>query len=255
MDIKRGKIIFFSGTGNTKYIAKSFEENFKNKDIEIDITSIENIRRFDIKNIDFLVIGAPIYADNVPEFFIKWLKENIPYAEKMIPIILFTTQVSTGAGVHIMERIMTDKNYKVVIKTSFSMPNNYYYAMFSKTPEKRVKEMISNGKNKVEELVEKFLQGKEVKDRGTRSRVFLAKAVGKMFSSVGKKQAQKLTVTEDCIKCGLCVRKCPSNNIILKDKITFKENCYVCTRCIHICPVNAIRYKGKKCDQYNMFLK
>lgn len=255
MDIKRGKIIFFSGTGNTKYIAKSFEENFKNRDIEIDINSIENIKKIGIKNSDFLVIGAPIYADNVPGFFIEWLEENIPYTEESISAILFTTQVSTGAGVHIMEKIMADKNYKVSIKTSFSMPNNYYYAMFSKTPEEKVVEMMTNGERKVKELVEKFLQGEEVKDKGSRGRVLLAKAVGKMFSSVGKKQAQKFTVTEDCIKCSLCVRKCPSNNIILKDKITFKENCYVCTRCIHICPVNAIRYKGKKCDQYNMFLK
>ena len=50
----------------------------------------------------------------------------------------------------------------------------------------------------------------------------------------------------DCIGCGQCVKRCPMNNVALKDgKPSWGKNCTHCMACICYCPKEAIEY-GKK---------
>ena len=56
---------------------------------------------------------------------------------------------------------------------------------------------------------------------------------------------QKLAET-DCIGCGQCVKRCPMNNVTLKDgKPIWGKVCTHCMACICYCPKEAIEY-GKK---------
>lgn len=51
---------------------------------------------------------------------------------------------------------------------------------------------------------------------------------------------------EDCIKCGICVKKCPSDAISWVSKKEFpyieKNSCLVCGKCEENCPKDAINY-------------
>ena len=50
----------------------------------------------------------------------------------------------------------------------------------------------------------------------------------------------------DCIGCGQCAKRCPMNNVAIKDgKPVWGRNCTHCMACICYCPVSAIEY-GKK---------
>ena len=53
----------------------------------------------------------------------------------------------------------------------------------------------------------------------------------------------KYTRTEDCTKCGLCEKICPTQEAYKDSK---KGECYFCGRCVEICPVNAIKLKKKR---------
>ena len=55
-----------------------------------------------------------------------------------------------------------------------------------------------------------------------------------------KDTAQSYIVNGNCIRCGICARVCPANNIKVTDKVTFGSNCEVCYACLHNCPQNAI---------------
>ena len=50
-----------------------------------------------------------------------------------------------------------------------------------------------------------------------------------------------------CIRCGLCVNKCPNNALFMTERISLVENmCEGCSVCKHVCPVNAIRMVNKE---------
>lgn len=54
---------------------------------------------------------------------------------------------------------------------------------------------------------------------------------------------------EICIRCGKCVRLCPTENLTLPDNgdaVETHGNCTVCLRCINNCPVYAIRIINPK---------
>ncbi len=58
--------------------------------------------------------------------------------------------------------------------------------------------------------------------------------------------ALELYANKKCVKCGKCVKICPKNNIVMKNKIKFKLKCMMCMRCIYKCPVRAIHPRFSK---------
>ena len=59
----------------------------------------------------------------------------------------------------------------------------------------------------------------------------------------GQREADFSLASEKCQSCGICVKNCPTDALILEgDKVTFnEENCIYCRQCEAICPVTAIK--------------
>jgi ferredoxin/flavodoxin len=55
------------------------------------------------------------------------------------------------------------------------------------------------------------------------------------------------SVSDDCIKCGICKKVCPVDNIDQDStgRPYFKHHCEQCVACIQFCPKRAINYKNK----------
>ena len=59
-------------------------------------------------------------------------------------------------------------------------------------------------------------------------------------------RADAFTVSNACISCGQCARRCPANSISAAGwEAVWSENCTHCMACICYCPAEAIEY-GKK---------
>ncbi len=58
--------------------------------------------------------------------------------------------------------------------------------------------------------------------------------------------AQSYVVSDDCIRCGVCAKVCPANNITVIDRVQFADRCEVCYACVHNCPKNAIHLKNEQ---------
>lgn len=65
------------------------------------------------------------------------------------------------------------------------------------------------------------------------------------------KMDKNFNVSDACIKCGICAKVCPINNIALdpNGKRSFKHHCEQCVGCIQACPKQAINYKNKIQDR------
>ena len=61
----------------------------------------------------------------------------------------------------------------------------------------------------------------------------------------------KMYVNESkCIRCGLCFKLCPVDNIEMIDYPEFKDACQFCMRCYHFCPTDAIEMKNIQIRKY-----
>ncbi|EOC99389.1 EFR1 family ferrodoxin [Caldisalinibacter kiritimatiensis] len=251
----KGAIIYFSGTGNTEYVSKLFKEEFKKQSIEIKLIDVSDVDNFSDKQYDFFVFGAPIHVEVFPEYFINWVKNNIKAGNNR-PCIIFSTQASKSApGPYAFKKDAENIGLKVKIISNIEMPNNYYVVAFKRFSNEDVKRVKLAAKNKVSKIVSEFLKGEEKLNPSSNIRSIVGKISYKGFLLYSKGWAKRnLSVNYDkCIKCGICVKKCPTVNITMDNgKIDFKNNCISCQRCIHSCPANAFMYKDKHFDQYKL---
>ena len=54
-------------------------------------------------------------------------------------------------------------------------------------------------------------------------------------------------LTDACIRCGVCAKVCPANNItVTRNGVRFADRCEVCYACLHNCPQNAIHMREER---------
>jgi len=82
-------ITYFSGTGNTKAIALGYERALQDLGHHVICQSIETIT--EIPSHDLLIIGGPIYAGNVPDELISWIRKTIKTCEPVKKAIGYTS--------------------------------------------------------------------------------------------------------------------------------------------------------------------
>lgn len=249
-----GNIIYFSGTGNTEYISKLFMDEFKLNNIKTRLTDITK-KRFITNNFKFLVLGAPVYADFYPRYFINWINEKIPIGEKRKVIIFTTIGAKSSSALNELVEIMKEKEYIVNIAVEFEMPNNYYLSNIFGRPRKEEIEMKKQkAKIKVNELVDIYISGNEKIDKAAFSRTMITKPVHNIFTEYSNTWAKKNLKVDMriCTRCNKCIEDCPTKNVSFTDKVEFKEECIYCLKCVNTCPVNAFLYKNNKVIQYKL---
>ncbi|MCC3866051.1 flavodoxin domain-containing protein [Terrisporobacter petrolearius] len=69
-------IVYFSGTGNTKFVANNIKRELEIYNKEVNLINIEK-GNINLKDYDSIIIGGPVYVDRYPEILIKYMEENL----------------------------------------------------------------------------------------------------------------------------------------------------------------------------------
>lgn len=245
----QGILYYFSGTGNTKWAAERFKEQFNRYDIELKLEAIDNVESVDLKDYKYLLLGTPVHAELSPKLVTDFVRK-LPEGNNIKCIVYSTQGAKSAAAVDYIAKILEKKGYNVLIQTSFRMANNYYFGVGVERTEEEIETFCKKAEEKIKLITEQFLKGNKVRETVFLVRIFLGKTSSKWFYKFLPKLSASLSSTEACTKCGLCLRNCPKCNITFENgRAVFHSKCIMCTRCIHLCPLNAIRYKGKKINQ------
>lgn len=249
----KGAIVYFSGTGNTEFVAKNFKKEFEKRNIECILIDVSKKTKI-VDDYNFYVFGCPIHSDIFPDYFIDFINNNIKHGNNRKCIVFSTEASSSAAGAEYLSEILIKKDFEIMAKILIKMPQNFYIVGFKKTPDKECEILKNNAQEYVKYVVDSFLKDKKVLNNVSKTRVVFGKTVYKIFKKYALSWAKdKLTVNMSlCVKCQKCVKNCPTKNIILDETIKFKNQCICCQRCIHNCPVNAFYYKGKRVSQYKI---
>jgi ferredoxin len=248
-------IFYFSGTGNTWWVANELKKFLEEKKCKTTIHSIEksSIKKDEQKIIsqaDYVGFGFPIYASDMPNFFKEFIKQ-IPSMKEKKAFVFTTMEAFSGDGALTALRKLRRKDYQVNQAINIKMPNNVIlpYIFFKNFPS-HSQEQIQKRKKEAKEVIEK-LAGKilsEEKWIQGRDPFSIATALIQRVPMrlIGWSQwARNFYVERDlCIECMKCVDFCPTNNITFENDIfSWGNDCTMCLRCYNLCPKNAIQYK------------
>jgi len=244
-------MLYFSGTGNSKYIAELFCSVMNTHlSQSVQCRSIE-------ENIDFgqlisshETIGFcyPIYGSRVPRIMREFVGKYLEYLKNKKLIILCTQWMFSGDGARVFTDMFSRNYVKVVYAEHFSMPNNVNNLFILPVEsDKKIKKYLDKAERKMQSVCNDIKNGK-IKKRGFNvfSR-FLGFFQGVFMPMWEKKALDLVKIYDKCALCGLCVSICPMHNFENQNgKIIAKGNCTICYRCINKCPEKAIAVFLKK---------
>ena len=244
--------IFFSGTGNTEYVAKKFSQL-----IGGGCYSIEE--KVDFKKLlteaDTIAVCYPIYGSCIPMIMRDFIIANKEYINGKKLVILSTQNIFSGDGARVLTDDLCDIDYSVVYAEHINMPNNISNLFFyPATKANKIDKYLIKADKKLNKILENIRSGK-VKKRGfnlfSQGSGFVTQRY--FFRKVQKVKAMDVRVSSSCIACGICVKVCPMKCLAMETgKVVQKSSCTFCYRCVNKCPAKAITVAlhGKFGSQY-----
>lgn len=233
-------ILYFSGTGNSEYVAKRIGKEIGDEVLNL----FEKIRSHDVSAMHSdkpWVVAAPTYAWRIPRILNQWLEQTILSGSKEIYFVM-TCGENIGNSEKYLKKLCISKNMKFSGCFPVVMPENYI-AMFSTPTKDEALGMIHQAESAIDQLISVIKQGRPfesssltIKDRMNSS------IVNDIFYPLFV-HAKKFYAKDTCISCGKCVSVCPLNNVqIEKGKPVWGKVCTHCMACICRCPSEAIEY-------------
>jgi len=244
-------MFYFSGTGNSKYVAELFCQHGKAQCHSIEEkVNFENL----IDAEDVIGFCYPVYFSSVPRMMREFAARHIK-ALKGKKLIVFCTQfMLSGDGSRAFVKLFPENYIEVIYTEHFFMPNNMPdVPILPMASDKSIEKSLARANRKMESVCRHIQDGK-IKKRGFSilSRTFgMPQSV--FMEAVERRANRAVNIDSDCTKCGLCVEICPMENFSVEDgQIKHKHNCTMCYRCINACPEKAISVllSGKIKKQY-----
>ncbi len=242
-------VAYFSGTGNSRYIAKLVAEKTDNKLFSInDALKNEKLLTTDDEKIVFVL---PVYAWQIPKVVEEWLKSQ-NFAGKSVYFVL-TCGGDMGNASFYIKKLTKAVGADYQGCAQIVMPDNCITMFKAPTEEESVK-IIDKAEKSLEAVIDNIEKGQKLPD-------VKVSVVGKIQSGIVNKsfyrffvKGDKMHATDLCISCGLCVELCPLNNIkMVYNRPQFSSNCTQCMACLCHCKSGAIEY-GKKTKGKNRYL-
>jgi len=109
-------IIYFSSSGNTKYVAELIKNGLILAKLEPELIKFNELKKIDLnfKNIKVFGIGAPIYAMAFTLNMLEWIKK-LPRLRKKVKFFLFDTNAGLpGTSIKHVRKILEQKNFEFI---------------------------------------------------------------------------------------------------------------------------------------------
>lgn len=238
-------VVYFSGVGNTKSVAKQIKVCTKSTPTEI--YSIEKLpNNFLIENYSAIIIGTPTYHSEPAKPLINFLKTLNP--SRKIPAFIFTTcGLYSENCLRILAKECLEHNIVPIHSAAYrcSATDGMLLAPFMNCWFKNEKNLRVKIKKDFSIFLDKLK---------SHSKVDIPKS--KWYTSLNypNKMLGKTTTfpiylhKERCVNCGKCEKNCPQTAISMVNSfpVINKADCMNCYRCIHHCPKLALSLFKRK---------
>ena len=246
---KRGghpMVLFFSATGNSKYVAARLAES-----TEQEMRSIVDCIRCGQYTFSDEKIGviSPTYDWGLPSI-VKEFLENATFQTAYLYFVA-TYGTTPGASGYMANKSIHGRSIDAYY--SVRMVDTWTPIFDLSTPEK-VAKYTKNTEPAIDDVVRGVRERRTNTHMPHRTPAFLTTWIAEPLYNQKVRRTSHFHVEGSCIGCGLCAKKCPVQAIEIQDKrpVWVKDRCVMCLGCLHHCPKFAIQYdnRTKKHGQY-----
>lgn len=237
-------IFYFSGCGNSRYVAKTLAQGLNDTLVFIPEAAREGHYHYTLAEGERLGFVFPIYSWAPPKLVLDFVKQ-LQLADKPSYIYFACTcGDQCGQTEKIFRKSIEEKGWELTSCFSLTMPETYIgMPGFKLDTEENAKRKIENTKA----ILARNIPRLTAKERFSEITVggfpwLKSHLINSSFNKYATDD-RKYRFTEKCISCGKCVEVCPLKNITLEEgHPKWNGHCTMCMACYHHCPVNAIQY-------------
>lgn len=247
--MKKTVIYYFSGTGNTWWLATRLAAALRQHNHQVSCHSIETLMHEDVcaqlTGVDQIVLGFPVYGSTAPRPMLDFI-HSFPGSDGRQTISIFATQaLASGDTAVMISRMLAAKGYQIKQARHFRMMNNLHLPRFRFYPPKndqRSDRLLAKTLPRVTGFAQEIATNKKHISGNNPLGHFLGGLQRRHIDTLIAKASAELRVAEQrCIFCGKCQRICPTGNIRQhRDQLSFADSCVLCLRCYSQCPTAAI---------------
>lgn len=240
-------IFYFTGTGNSKWIAELLSKKLEEHLVSInDLLKSETLSyEFEVQPKERIMFVFPVYSWGLPtpiRIFIDRMKLINITNNKIYAVA--TCGDNAGLTNTMLKEKLKEKQLQLTSCYTVQMPNCYIIIPgFDVDSNEIAKNKITHAETRIDLIVKAILENRQ--DDTLYCKGILAWLKSKIIypSFIKYTFKTKFYTTDTCNHCGLCAKLCPMNNITIKNGIpVWSEKCVQCLACIHRCPQRAIEY-------------
>lgn len=244
-------VIYFSGTGNSRYCAQMIAHTLNDELLDAAGYIKHGIAAELISDKPWVFVG-PTYAWQMAHIFSDFIRTGTFNGSKEAYFVLTCGGDIGNAGAP-LSALAQEKGLKYMGTLEVVMPENYV-AMFSVPSEEKSAEIIASAAPILEKAAEciRQLQPFPIRKIGVIDKVKTGPVNQGFYKFYVKSDG--FFVTDKCVGCGKCADSCVLNNIQLESgKPVWGQSCTHCMACICSCPTEAIEY-GKRSQGKRRYL-
>lgn len=238
---KKAVVYYFTGTGNSLYLAKKAQETLAQRSVMAELRDIASSPRLD-SEADLIILCYPVYAFGLPRIVDRFVRQ-LPSLNGRDAVVIANMADSAGPAAHAGAALLLRKQARILAATEILMPNNYII-MDDSDSDERIASTLKAARTKVTEVLGQCLEGSALDARYVPRRPSLLYRVFYRGFALGiSMSARFMRTTPKCIGCAQCARLCPVGTITMKaNKPVWGKGCEHCLRCLNLCPAAAIEF-------------
>lgn len=238
-------IFYFSGTGNSQYVAKRLSEATGERLISISGCLCSGELTFPEKG-ERIGFVFPTYFFGIPVIVREFIEKlNLNGYEDNYVYAITTCGGSCGNLFARLRKVLALRGITLNGGDKVLMPDNYILMFNLLTKEDKQAKMLELAERRIDELVPQITGGGLKSPRGNFIK-WLVTATNYPFYKYGR-NTKHFYALVDCNGCGICQKVCPGRVIEIKMRLPVwtAERCTQCLACLHHCPKRAIQHKPR----------
>ena len=208
-------ILYFSGTGNSRYVAKRMGEELGDEVVSVN-ERLKNKNREALRSQTPFVVVSPVYAWRLPRVVEGFILETAFEGNADVYFVL-TCGGDVGLAGKDAKKLCAKKGLAYHGLMGIRMPENYI-AMYQAPCKEEAREIIRRAKEPIQHACSLIGGKKEFPEQeSTLANVLKSGMVNDLFYPLFV-TAKGYHTTSACIGCGKCAALCPLNNIRMEGK-------------------------------------